>query len=184
MVPRRSRTGYSAVEAGATAFAVATGLKYVVGRARPTTGLGKKEFNWLTRDDAYASFPSRHTMAAWAIATPFALEYDMPWLYGVAALTNLSRIGSREHWVSDTVASSLIGYGIGLSWHAPPAAAAQWVMVVGASLAVGAVRTELAHLHLGDAAAGLLGRLRLFGGYGLAGAGITFASRILGNDGQ
>jgi membrane-associated phospholipid phosphatase len=115
--PRRSRTGYAAVEAGATAFAVATGLKYVVGRARPTTALGKKEFNWLTRDDAYASFPSRHTMAAWAIATPFALEYDMPWLYGVAALTNLSRIGSREHWVSDTVASSLIGYGIGrLFW--------------------------------------------------------------------
>jgi len=115
--PRRSRTGYSAVEAGATAYAVATGLKYVVGRARPASGLGKKEFNWLTRDDTYASFPSRHTTVAWALATPFALEYDMPWLYGVAALTNLSRIGSREHWVSDTVASSLIGYGLGrLFW--------------------------------------------------------------------
>jgi hypothetical protein len=41
----------------------------------------------------------------------------MPWLYGIAALTNLARIGSREHWVSDTVASSAIGYGIGrLFW--------------------------------------------------------------------
>lgn len=37
------------------------------------------------------------------------------------------------------VALVAIGYGIGLSWHAPPAAGAQWVMVVGASLAVGAV---------------------------------------------
>jgi hypothetical protein len=31
----------------------------------------------------------------------------------VAALTNLGRTGSREHWLSDTVASSLIGYAIG-----------------------------------------------------------------------
>ncbi|MGZ9038744.1 MAG: YjbH domain-containing protein, partial [Burkholderiales bacterium] len=116
--PRRSRTGYAAVEAGVTAAALATGLKYVVGRARPTTGMGRKEFNWLSSDDAYWSFPSGHTAVAWALATPFALEYDMPWLYGLAALTNLARIGSREHWVSDTVASTLIGYGIGrMFWH-------------------------------------------------------------------
>ncbi len=58
-------------------------------------------------------------MIAWSLATPFALEYDMPWLYGVAAATNLARIGSREHWLSDTVASSLVGYGIGrLFWQA------------------------------------------------------------------
>ncbi|HYC48457.1 MAG TPA: YjbH domain-containing protein [Burkholderiales bacterium] len=111
--PRRSRTGFAALEAGATAYVAATGLKYVVGRARPNLGLGYREFNWGTSEDAYGSFPSRHTTVAWALATPFALEYDMPWLYGVAALTNLARIGSREHWVSDTVASSVLGYGIG-----------------------------------------------------------------------
>ena len=43
----------------------------------------------------------------------FALEYRAPWLYGVAALTNLSRVGKQEHWFSDTVASSVIGYGLG-----------------------------------------------------------------------
>jgi len=117
--PRRSRTGYAAVEAGATALVAATGLKYVIGRARPGTGLGPREFQWGSRDDRFQSFPSRHTAVAWALATPFALEYDMPWLYGVAALTNLGRIGSREHWVSDTVASSLIGYGLGrIFWQA------------------------------------------------------------------
>ena len=31
----------------------------------------------------------------------------------IAALTNLARIGSRDHWVSDTVAGSLLGYGLG-----------------------------------------------------------------------
>ena len=49
----------------------------------------------------------------WAVATPFAEEYNAPWLYGVAAATNFARIGSRQHWVSDTVAGSLLGYGIG-----------------------------------------------------------------------
>jgi membrane-associated phospholipid phosphatase len=111
--PVRSRTGYAAVYAGATAFAASTGLKYAVGRARPNTGLGRTHFDWGSTESRFHSFPSRHTAVAWAVATPFALEYDMPWLYGLAAATNLSRIGSREHWVSDTVAGSLIGYGLG-----------------------------------------------------------------------
>jgi membrane-associated phospholipid phosphatase len=111
--PRRSRTGYAALEAGATGVALATGLKYGFGRARPGTGMGPTDFQWGARSDSFHSFPSIHTVTAWSVVTPFALEYDMPWLYGVAALTNLSRIGGRNHWVSDTVASSLIGYGLG-----------------------------------------------------------------------
>ena len=55
----------------------------------------------------------------WAAVTPYAKEYDMPWLYGVAALTNLARTGSREHWFSDTVAGSVLGYALGhLAWEA------------------------------------------------------------------
>jgi membrane-associated phospholipid phosphatase len=116
--PRRSRTGYASLEAGATAYAAALGLKYVVGRARPNVGVGYKTFDRSrTSEDAYQSFPSGHAMIAWALATPFAMEYEMPWLYGLAAATNLARIGSREHWLSDTVASSVIGYGLGrLFW--------------------------------------------------------------------
>jgi membrane-associated phospholipid phosphatase len=55
----------------------------------------------------------------WAAVTPYASEFGMPWLYGVAALTNAARVGSREHWLSDTVASSLLGYAIGhIAWEA------------------------------------------------------------------
>jgi membrane-associated phospholipid phosphatase len=111
--PVRSRTGYAATEAGVTALLVTTGLKYGVGRARPDSGLGKSNFDHFSNDKQHQAFPSRHTAVAWAVATPYALEYGT-WLpYGIAALTNLSRVGSREHWVSDTVAGSLIGYGIG-----------------------------------------------------------------------
>jgi len=88
------------------------GLKYAVGRARPTAG-GEGEFQAGSSEDRFKSFPSRHTALMWAAVTPYAKEFGMPWLYGVAALTNAARVGSREHWLSDTVAGSVLGYALG-----------------------------------------------------------------------
>jgi membrane-associated phospholipid phosphatase len=117
--PRRSRTGFAAAEAGVTAGLAATALKYAFGRARPDAGLGTTSFDPGSTASDHGSFPSRHVAVAWAVATPFAREYDAEWLYGVAALTNLGRIASRAHWVSDTVGGSLLGYAIGrLFWEA------------------------------------------------------------------
>ena len=93
--PRLSETGLAAVEAGALAFVASTGLKYAVGRARPDSGEAKDQFNPGESDDKWHSFPSRHTAVMWAAVTPYAKEYDMPWLYGLAAITNLARTGSR-----------------------------------------------------------------------------------------
>ena len=50
---------------------------------------------------------------AWAVLTPYAKYYDAPWLYGLAALTNVGRVAEREHWVSYTVAGAAIGYFAG-----------------------------------------------------------------------
>lgn len=110
--PGRSRTGYAALEAGATGFLAATALKMAVGRARPVVS-ATNDFKPFSQMPGHDSFPSRHAIVAWAVATPFAEEWNAPWLYGVAGLTNLARVGSREHWFSDTVAGSLMGYGIG-----------------------------------------------------------------------
>ena len=115
--PKRSRTGFAAAEAGVSAALLATGIKYAVGRSRPEDGLGTHNFNSFSGDNRNSAFPSRHASVAWAVATPFALEYDMPWLYGLSALTTIARVGSREHWVSDAVAGSLLGYVMGgLFW--------------------------------------------------------------------
>lgn len=108
---RMSNTGIAALEAGATGLIVNEAFKYAVGRARPEDGLGTTDFDPFKRSNA--SFPSNHTTVMWATVTPFAKEYDAPWLYGVAALVNAGRVTSREHWLSDTVASSLLGYAIG-----------------------------------------------------------------------
>ena len=112
--PRLSQTAVSSLQASAIGLGVSLGGKYAIGRARPDLDLGKKNFS-ANRSDA--SFPSDLTTVAWAAVTPYAKEYDVPWLYGVAALANIGRVAEREHWLSDTVAGSFIGYGIGsLMW--------------------------------------------------------------------
>ncbi len=123
--PVRSRTGYAALEAGSAALMVSTGIKYVTGRARPYAALGNNHFEPFAGSAKAGTdgFPSGHTIIVWSVLTPFAEEYDAPWLYGVAALTNLARVGSRNHWISDTVAGSLLGYGIGkVFWESSRAA--------------------------------------------------------------
>jgi len=108
---RSGNTGIAAIQAGATGLLANLGIKYAVGRARPEDGKGPADFEPFKRSSS--SFPSNHATVTWAAVTPFAKEYDAPWLYGVAALANAGRIASREHWLSDTVASSLLGYAIG-----------------------------------------------------------------------
>jgi membrane-associated phospholipid phosphatase len=96
--------------AGAAALSIAT--KHVVGRARPSEGLGQWE---RTSDRSNASFPSNHATVAFAAVTPFAQEYDAPWLYGLAAVGSMGRTANRQHWVSDVVAGGVLGYAVG-SW--------------------------------------------------------------------
>ena len=93
---------------GATALSVAA--KNVVNRARPRDEQGQWSRS-ANRSDA--SFPSNHATVAFAAVTPFAQEYDAPWLYGVAAAGSLGRTAGRQHWVSDVVAGGLLGYVVG-----------------------------------------------------------------------
>jgi len=94
------------------------GLAAVESRGRDS-GESKDQFNPGESDNKWHSFPSRHTAVMWAAVTPYAKEFGMEWLYGVAAVTNAARTGSREHWFSDTVAGSVLGYALGhLAWEA------------------------------------------------------------------
>ena len=114
--PRLSQTAVSSLEAATIGLGISLGGKVAVGRARPELGLGKRDFS-QRHDRANSSFPSDLTTVAWAAVTPYAKEYDVPWLYGVAALANIGRVAERRHWLSDTVAGSFIGYGVGsLMW--------------------------------------------------------------------
>jgi membrane-associated phospholipid phosphatase len=109
---RAQNMGIISLESIAGAAAVSMATKRLVGRARPSEGQGQ----WSkTSDRSNASFPSNHSTVAFAAVTPFAQEYDAPWLYGLAAATSLGRTAGREHWVSDVVAGGVLGYAMG-SW--------------------------------------------------------------------
>jgi membrane-associated phospholipid phosphatase len=112
---RLQNTGVISLQAVVGAVGISTGTKYVVQRARPyeESGPWAQVGSGYSRSDS--SFPSGHSAVAFAAVTPFAKEYDAPWLYGLAALTSAGRVANRQHWVSDTVAGGMVGYAMG-SW--------------------------------------------------------------------
>jgi membrane-associated phospholipid phosphatase len=109
---RMQNMGIISLESIAAAAAMSAATKHVVGRARPNEEAGQ----WSgAADRSNASFPSNHATVAFAAVTPFAQEYDVPWLYGVAAAGSLGRTAGRQHWVSDVIAGGVLGYAVG-SW--------------------------------------------------------------------
>jgi membrane-associated phospholipid phosphatase len=112
---RLQNIGIISLQSVAAAVGVSYGAKYIVGRARPGEELGPWSQVGSNGRRSDASFPSGHSAIAFAAVTPFAQEYDAPWLYGVAALGAAGRVANRQHWVSDVVAGSVVGYAMG-SW--------------------------------------------------------------------
>jgi membrane-associated phospholipid phosphatase len=108
---QRSNAALASLEAGGTAVLMATGIKYLTGRARPSDGLGASNFGSVPRGNS--SFLSRHMALSTALATPLALHYDAPVFYALPALTALARLGTRQHWASDVAAGGAIGYALG-----------------------------------------------------------------------
>jgi membrane-associated phospholipid phosphatase len=107
---RMQNIGIISLESVAGAAALSMAAKHVAGRARPIEEQGQ----WgKTNDRSNASFPSNHASVAFAAVTPFAQEYDAPWLYGLAAAGSLGRTAGRQHWVSDVVAGSVLGMAVG-----------------------------------------------------------------------
>lgn len=112
---RMQNTGLIALQSLALTSGVAYGSKYLVARARPGDGKSGWESFGNAEKRSDGSFPSGHASIAFAAVTPFAKEYDAPWLYGVAALGSAGRLAGRKHWVSDTVVGGILGYAVG-SW--------------------------------------------------------------------
>lgn len=111
---RRIReTGLLGAEALIDGAIVSPALKAITQRPRPREGGGRGRF--FTGGN---SFPSGHAVTAWSLATVIAYEYkDRPLVrfgaYGVAAAVSASRFGGRNHFLSDALVGSAIGYCLG-----------------------------------------------------------------------
>jgi membrane-associated phospholipid phosphatase len=102
-------TGFLAGEAALNSLVTVEALKYSLGRERPYQGNGSGPFF-----QGGTSFPSEHAAAAWSIAGVFAHEYQgtLPKLfaYGMASAVSFSRVRARQHFPSDVLVGSVLGY--------------------------------------------------------------------------
>ncbi len=101
---------FTSLQAMVYAGALSYGLKYTVGRFRPFQETGPYRFAPFSGN---SSFPSGHTVTAFAILTPWVLYYPHPVTYSLFALstgTAVARIAREKHWATDVLAGGTIGF--------------------------------------------------------------------------
>jgi len=110
---RARETGLLSAEAIIDSVIVEGALKGITQRARPLDGVERSEFF-----DGGSSFPSGHSTQTWAVATVVANEYKdrravQIAAYGVATAVSVARFTGHKHYLSDVLAGSSVGWGIG-----------------------------------------------------------------------
>jgi membrane-associated phospholipid phosphatase len=132
---RRQRLiGIRSLEAIVASSAVTSAIKVFAGRARPDRSpLNARDFVFargFREGSDFEAFPSGHATAAfafaaaadaeWARLSPDRPRWAAPALFGVAALTAVSRVFHDRHWTSDVLMGGAIGYVAGravVRWH-------------------------------------------------------------------
>src|SRR6266478_3738880 len=102
-------TGILAGEAAIDSLTPVFAMKYAFGRERPLQDNYRGRFG-----QGGVSFPSEHAAAAWSIASVIAHEYPGPltslFVYGLASAVSASRISGKQHFPSDVLVGSAIGW--------------------------------------------------------------------------
>ncbi|MEO8909018.1 MAG: phosphatase PAP2 family protein [Gemmatimonadaceae bacterium] len=124
---RAQSLGLHSVESILISGAIGGGIKVLAGRQRPFVDINNPYNFQLWRgftSDNYRSFPSGHTIAAFAFAStltresqfwaPHAAFYVGTVFYGGAGLIGLSRMYNNQHWASDVLVGAAIGTLTGL----------------------------------------------------------------------
>jgi membrane-associated phospholipid phosphatase len=119
--------GLHSVESILISDIVGGAIKFTAGRARPYVDIDNPADFQLFRglsDNKYRSFPSGHTINAFAFASTVTRETQFWWphsawyvgtaFYGGATLMGLSRIYNNQHWASDVMGGAAIGTLIGV----------------------------------------------------------------------
>jgi hypothetical protein len=113
---RQEETGILAIEAATDSLVVGEVLKAVTQRARPTDGNRQGDF-FNSSSITNSSFPSAHALMVWSAASVLAHEYPGPltqiFAYGLATTVSAARISGRNHFPSDVVVGSAVGWLIG-----------------------------------------------------------------------
>lgn len=111
-----TETGILGGEAVVDSLAVSEVMKAITMRERPTVDNAKGKF-FQSSVGLDSSFPSNHAIVAWSSAAVLASEYSGPMTkilaYGLATGVSTTRILARQHFPSDVLVGSAIGWMIG-----------------------------------------------------------------------
>jgi hypothetical protein len=109
---QQRETGLLSGEAGIDAYLDTLVFRYAFGRERPFTGDDRGRFF-----QGGTSFPSDHAAMSWAIASVIAHEYPGPatqvLVYGTAGAISAARIIGHQHFTTDALVGSALGWYIG-----------------------------------------------------------------------
>jgi membrane-associated phospholipid phosphatase len=109
-------TGILAGEAMVDSLVVDEVLKAATMRERPTLDGAKGKF-FQSSVGLDSSFPSTHSIVAWSSAAVIASEYPGPMTkitaYGLATGLSMTRVLARQHFPSDVLVGSAVGWLVG-----------------------------------------------------------------------
>jgi membrane-associated phospholipid phosphatase len=122
-------SGFLSGEAAVNSTLISYAFKEATMRQRPYEGNGSGPF-WR----GGSSFPSEHAALAWSVASIVAHEYPGPLTkilaYGLASTVTLTRVTGKQHFPSDAVVGSALGWYLGRqifrSHHDPELGGASW----------------------------------------------------------
>ncbi|HWE83314.1 MAG TPA: phosphatase PAP2 family protein [Terracidiphilus sp.] len=111
-----AETGIMGGEAIVDSLAVNEVMKGISLRERPSVDNARGKF-FQTSVGMNSSFPSNHAVVAWSSAAVLASEYPgaltQITVYGLATGVSLTRVMAREHFPSDVLVGSAVGWMIG-----------------------------------------------------------------------
>ncbi|MCX6268322.1 MAG: phosphatase PAP2 family protein [Bacteroidetes bacterium] len=123
---KAKETGLKGIEAYVITVVLTNVIKQVAHRHRPYQDNPPDPHQWdgpFSWGGAYGtfgynSFPSGHSSAVFAIATVIGLEYwNTKWVpmvsFGLAGFTALYRLAVNDHWASDVLFGSALGFAVG-----------------------------------------------------------------------
>ncbi len=121
--------GFLSGEAALNGTLISYAFKEATLRQRPYEGDGSGRF-W----QGGSSFPSEHAAIAWSVASIVAHEYPGPLTkilaYGLASTVTLTRVTGKQHFPSDAVVGSALGWYLGRqifrAHHDPELGGASW----------------------------------------------------------
>ena len=122
-------TGFLSGETALNSTLISYAFKEATLRQRPYEGNGSGRF-W----QGGSSFPSEHAAIAWSVASIVAHEYPGPLTkilaYGLASAVTLTRVSGKQHFPSDAVVGSALGWYLGRqiyrAHHDPELGGASW----------------------------------------------------------